>query len=85
MAKGTVVIDTNRCKGCELCVTVCPQHVLHIASVLNTRGYYPVELDDPESRCTGCGLCAVMCPDVVFTVYRMQKASPRVAALAQAG
>ncbi len=85
MAKGTVVIDTNRCKGCELCVTVCPQHVLHIAPLLNARGYYPVELDDPEGRCTGCGLCAVMCPDVVFTVYRMQKASPRVAALAQAG
>ena len=82
MAKGTVVIDTNRCKGCEMCVAVCPQNVLHIAPTLNARGYYPAVLDDPEGHCTGCGLCAVMCPDVVFTVYRLQKATPRVAALA---
>jgi 2-oxoglutarate ferredoxin oxidoreductase subunit delta len=54
---------------------------LHIASSLNARGYYPVELVDPESHCTGCGLCAVMCPDVVFTVYRLQKAPQRAAAL----
>ena len=81
MAKGTVVIDTNRCKGCELCVSVCPQHVLHVAASLNARGYYPVELVDPESHCTGCGLCAVMCPDVVFTVDRLQKAPQRAAAL----
>lgn len=79
MAKGTVVIDTDRCKGCELCVSVCPQHVLHMASTLNARGYYPVKLDDPEGRCTGCALCAVMCPDIVFAVYRLHKAPQRAA------
>ena len=39
MARGTVVIDTNRCKGCELCTTVCPQHVLVMADFYNARGY----------------------------------------------
>ena len=71
MARGTVVIDANRCKGCELCTTVCPQHILHMATTYNTRGYRPAELVDPEERCTGCTLCAVICPDAVMTVYRL--------------
>lgn len=71
MARGTVVIDTNRCKGCELCTTVCPQHVLVMAELYNARGYRPAQLEDPEGKCTGCALCAVICPDTVLTVYRM--------------
>jgi 2-oxoglutarate ferredoxin oxidoreductase subunit delta len=71
MARGTVIIDVDRCKGCELCTTACPPKVLHMANArFNARGYRPVELVDPGGRCTGCGLCAVLCPDVVLTVYR---------------
>jgi len=69
-AKGTVVIDRNRCKGCELCVYHCPQHVLKLDETYNARGYRPVILDERTSQCTGCAVCAVVCPDVVFTVYR---------------
>lgn len=78
MARGTVVIDANRCKGCELCTTVCPQHVLQMADSFNARGYRPAQLVDPEGKCTGCALCAVICPDAVFTVYRLP-AKPVVA------
>lgn len=77
MARGTVVIDTNRCKGCELCTTVCPQHVLVMADLYNARGYRPAQLVDPDSKCTGCTLCAVICPDSVLTVYRLP-ATPKV-------
>lgn len=71
MAKGHVVIDENRCKGCALCITACQQHVLVMNdSRLNGRGYHPAELVDPKGRCTGCALCAVICPDACFTVYR---------------
>jgi 2-oxoglutarate ferredoxin oxidoreductase subunit delta len=70
MAKGTVVIQQDRCKGCALCVRACPQHVLHLASTFNARGYHFVELDECTSNCTGCGVCALVCPDVVFTVLR---------------
>ncbi len=73
MAKGTVVIDVDRCKGCELCTTLCPQGVLHMSSNhFNARGYRPVELIDPDEKCTGCALCALICPDVVLTVYRYE-------------
>lgn len=71
MAKGRVVIDEDRCKGCTLCTTACPQDILLMAhNRLNARGYHPVYLLDPQGHCTGCGLCAVICPDVCFTVYR---------------
>lgn len=70
MAKGRVVIDVERCKGCELCREACPKDVLQLAEDLNSRGYRPVILLDPEHDCTGCALCAVMCPDGCITVYR---------------
>ncbi len=71
MAKGTVVIDVDRCKGCELCTTVCPQGILQMSTdCFNARGYRPVVLVDPDGRCTGCALCALICPDVVLTIYR---------------
>ena len=70
MARGTVHINTERCKGCELCVHACPQHVLQLDSGLNTRGYRPVELDESGGFCTGCAICALVCPDMVFSVYR---------------
>ena len=75
MARGTVHINAERCKGCELCVHACPQHVLHLAATLNARGYHPVQLDETKpdeatAQCTGCAICALVCPDLVFTVYR---------------
>jgi 2-oxoglutarate ferredoxin oxidoreductase subunit delta len=73
MASGTVAIEVDRCKGCELCTAVCPQHVLVMSrEQFNARGYRPVMLVDPDGKCTGCALCALLCPDVVFTVYRSQ-------------
>lgn len=70
MAKGRVVIDVERCKGCELCRDACPHDVLALAGELNSKGYRPVILLDPEHDCTGCALCATVCPDGCITVYR---------------
>ncbi|MBX7233052.1 MAG: 4Fe-4S dicluster domain-containing protein [Caldilineales bacterium] len=69
-ARGTVLIDRNRCKGCELCVHYCPQGVLQLEDAYNARGYRPVALVERDHPCTGCAVCAVVCPDVVFTVFR---------------
>lgn len=66
-------IAADRCKGCGLCVDVCPKHVLELdPQVVNPLGYHPVRLTDP-SACTSCALCARICPDVIFTVYARPK------------
>ncbi len=70
MSRGTVQINRDRCKGCELCISACPQHVLHLSPSLNTRGYRTAELVENGRQCTGCAICALICPDVAFTVYR---------------
>lgn len=68
MAK--VKIDKNACKGCGLCVTVCPKGIVKLSETeLNTKGYSPVEITDMEA-CIGCASCAKMCPDLVFTIEK---------------
>lgn len=64
-----VIFDRERCKGCELCVTVCPRKILTLSPDLNSLGFHPAMITD-ASRCTGCCFCALMCPDVVITVLR---------------
>ena len=76
MAKGRIVINEERCKGCELCTTVCPYHLLQMADRYNPKGYRPATLIDLENRCTGCMLCAMICPDAVITVFREVKVKP---------
>jgi 2-oxoglutarate ferredoxin oxidoreductase subunit delta len=73
MARGMIVIDTDRCKGCGLCTHVCPSDILALSTdIFNTKGYHPVVVTDAEG-CIGCGACAAICPDVVFTVYRRRR------------
>lgn len=64
---GKIVIDTERCKGCGLCVTVCPKKSLAISKKSNSKGYFPAEAK--HSDCTACAACAIICPDVVIEVY----------------
>ena len=66
-------IAEDHCKGCGLCVDVCPKHVLELDTTLvNRLGYHPVRLTD-AAACTSCALCARICPDAVFTVYARPK------------
>ena len=60
-------IDNNRCKGCGLCVTVCPKKVLEITDQVNAKGYFPAYRARPED-CIHCALCCTMCPDVAITI-----------------
>lgn len=68
--RGTITIDEDHCKGCELCTVVCPKHIIRIANQFTARGYRPALLDDPHGDCTGCLLCSTICPDAAITVYR---------------
>lgn len=66
-------IATDRCKGCALCIGVCPKRVLALdLATVNGLGYHPVRLTD-AAGCTSCALCVRVCPDTVFAV----RARPR--------
>jgi 2-oxoglutarate ferredoxin oxidoreductase subunit delta len=68
-----LVIATDRCKGCELCIDACPQAVLALeVGAINALGHHPIRLLD-AARCTSCAFCARVCPDAVFTVYARAK------------
>ena len=64
---GTVNIDVEVCKGCDLCIPACPPRVLVMSTTVNHLGYHYPELLD---GCTGCAACLLVCPDFVFEVFR---------------
>lgn len=53
----TVTVDRKRCKGCGICIALCPTDVL--------------EMEHPEMKCwaarveacIGCLMCEMHCPD----------------------
>ena len=70
--KGATVVDTERCKGCSLCVVACPLHVLELSKHVNRKGYNYAQTA-LEDTCTGCASCAIVCPDGCITVYRKKE------------
>lgn len=70
--KGAIVVNTERCKGCSLCVVACPLNLIQLADKkVNLRGYRFVEQVNTEA-CTGCTSCAIVCPDGCISVYRVK-------------
>jgi len=73
MARGTVEIKIETCKGCELCIEACPEESIALSKEINALGYHYAVL--VQDNCTGCVNCALVCPDAVITVYRTSKKS----------
>lgn len=68
-----VEIKSMTCKGCAICVEVCPEACLAMSDNFNKSGHYypePVAIE----KCTGCGACANLCPDFAVTVYKIKEA-----------
>ena len=65
-------IEEDYCKGCGLCIRVCPRKVYRRGERLTPRGFTPPEIADPklcidygkdkEAR-KSCELCILTCPD----------------------
>ena len=57
----TLEINAAWCKGCDICVKLCPERCL----VLNDEQV--AVLKTPQA-CTGCHICEWLCPDFAITV-----------------
>lgn len=62
-----IKLDVSRCKGCFLCISVCPKKVMAPSGELGAKGFETVKIVDEES-CIGCGMCYKMCPDYCIEI-----------------
>lgn len=68
---GRIVIDKERCKACNICMSVCPKKLIHSSSSVNMKGLNYAEFEDKNGECIGCAMCAHSCPDVaIVKVYK---------------
>jgi 2-oxoglutarate ferredoxin oxidoreductase subunit delta len=66
-----VQINTELCKGCNLCVMHCPKDCLELTTDrINSRGTLFSECLRPED-CIGCKACATICPDGVIELFEI--------------
>ncbi|HBR08513.1 MAG TPA: 2-oxoacid:acceptor oxidoreductase [Clostridiales bacterium] len=56
----------KKCKGCLLCMHVCPVGAISLSGELGEKGYEVVKVD--AEKCIGCGSCYRMCPDYVIEI-----------------
>lgn len=62
-------INSEYCKGCNLCVLVCKKGVLEIGSESNKKGYRYV-VQGKGKECIGCKSCSVMCPEGAIEIFK---------------
>lgn len=59
-----VKINREKCKGCMLCVSVCPKGLIKQDTKLSKRGIKPVIF--AGDGCSGCASCVLICPDAAI-------------------
>ena len=74
MDRGKMVVNSDECKGCGLCISQCPVGCIEFdKETINKQGYHPAKYKG--SGCTACGICFNVCPEPgAITVYKLVKA-----------
>ena len=64
-----IIINRDWCKGCYICIHICPQNVFGKDSKVNEKGFQDVVVISPE-KCIGCKLCELLCPDLCILIEK---------------
>lgn len=67
-----ISIDAKLCKGCHICIAICPHGVLRKSEDVDDRGYFLPLVVDLES-CKVCRLCELECPDFAISVQEVEE------------
>lgn len=73
-----VWVNTNNCKACDICVSVCPAGVLGMVYEPTSTLGAMISIQHPES-CIGCMECELSCPD--FAIFVAEKKEYKFAKL----
>ena len=72
-------VNANYCKGCSLCIEVCPKGAIVLSNSMNAKGYILPEPGDMR-LCTACGLCEIVCPDFAIAIEKDESLPKRASA-----
>jgi len=64
-----IEINQGWCKGCYICIEVCPQEVLGKSNIISDKGFFQVSVINVES-CKGCRECEYFCPDHAIKIAK---------------
>lgn len=62
-----VWVDENRCKACNICVSLCPSGAIAMRDEVGAINGTMIEVIQPNS-CIGCRKCEDSCPDFAIFV-----------------
>lgn len=86
LVDGKIVIDREKCNGCEACVGACPQMVIEMVPAEATNFIPCSSKDDEKSTldkcgfgCIGCADCALACPEGAIEMVKGNKIDGRFA------
>jgi 4Fe-4S ferredoxin len=65
-----LVVDHEKCCGCQICVKVCPQEAIALSAAELAEGRLTRKprVDIDPAKCTFCGECVVLCPTHALTL-----------------
>jgi 2-oxoglutarate ferredoxin oxidoreductase subunit delta len=76
-----VRVNSEYCKGCNLCTVVCPRKVFQMGEIASEKGYIQPAIVSPE-KCPNfnrksrkkavCEICILTCPDQAITLSEME-------------
>ncbi|MDI6732614.1 MAG: 4Fe-4S binding protein [Planctomycetota bacterium] len=75
MKEYSITIRDDLCKGCAICVEICPKNILAMSPESTVSGYLLAQIIEVK-KCIGCMECELHCPDLAIEVIDKNEKVP---------
>lgn len=65
-----MTVKADRCKGCGLCLTVCPKKIVVMQKEKRNEKCYFTATCSNQDECISCAMCAAICPDCAIIIKK---------------